>query len=107
MRKARRAKLAFAFGLIGVGSLGLTAAPSAAQPGGKDPILQDFLADVRAYVDQCKGDPNARQASPQQCANQKAELQRRQKPLHLTDAEVNKLLDGQVTRGSIGRNPYP
>ena len=76
-------------------------APSTAQS--DDAQVKNLLQDIAAYYSRCKGaEPSPSTPVSLSCANEKAELLRRQHNLHVTDAEVNAQLSG---RGGFGRWP--
>ena len=101
MRKMEGIAFAFVLCLISAGFMLRSTAPSAAQPG--DIQVKDLLQDITAYLNRCA----MVESSPptplsRSCANEKAELLRRQHDLRLSDADVNAQLKG---RGGFGRWP--
>jgi hypothetical protein len=98
MRKSNGNIIALALGLVGIALVSLSSTPLAAQSDDKDMLVQD----IGAYLSQCKPPASSPPTlSAPQCANQKAELLRRQAALHLSDADINMLLakNTPITRG--------
>lgn len=101
MRKIDLITTSIALCLISAAPLLLCAAPLAAQS--DDIEMKNLVQDIVAYFERCQGV----QSSPptplsRSCANEKAEIVRRQRDLHVSDAEVNAQLKG---RGGFGRWP--
>lgn len=101
VRTIKAFAMVFALCLVVVTSLTLFAVPSMAQS--DDVQAKDLLQDISAYLDRCQAaQSNASTALSRSCANEKAELLRRQYDLHVSDAEINAQLNG---RGGFGRWP--
>jgi len=101
VRTIKALAMVFALCLVVVTSLMLSAVPSMAQSDHEETRI--LLQDISAYLVRCQAVPS----SPPTplfplCANEKAQLLRRQHDLHVSDAEVNAQLTG---RGGFGRWP--
>ena len=79
MREIDAIKIVVALCLASTGAL----LPSAAKADDKDTLVQD----IRAFVQRCDG--KSKETLSPLCANQWAELHRRQDALHLTNQDVN------------------
>ncbi len=98
MREIDTIKIVVALCLASTGTL----LPSAAQSDDKDTLVQYLVDDIKIYVQECGPvKPNTHPAS-QKCANEQAQLVRRQVELHLSNADVNAKLSG---RGPGGWHP--
>lgn len=105
MREENTSKIILALGLLSIAAALLPSTVSAGQSDDKDTLVQD----IGNYLAQCKPpDLSPPALTAQQCANQKDELIGRQKSLHLSNTEINKLLD-MVTANTRGgsRNVWP
>lgn len=93
MREIIGIKIALASCLISIG----LSLPSAAQ---SDTRLQSLIKDIKTYIRQCGSvEPNTPPPS-KKCANEQAQLVRRQVELHLRNEDVNaKLGEPTKTRG--------
>jgi hypothetical protein len=102
MQQENRRKIALALGLLGIATMLLPSTASRGQSDDKNTLTQD----IGAYLGQCKPPaPAAPALSPEHCANQKAELQRRQEALHLSNAEINELLNPMMFQSRGGARP--
>jgi len=77
----RNIKIVFALCVMSAGMMLLSSAPAVAQADSKAILIQDF----KAFKRQCPGSPSSYSKF---CANELAQLTRRQQALHLTDADL-------------------
>jgi hypothetical protein len=98
MRHRNGIKVALTLGVTGIGLLLSSAAAWSDSP---DALIKSILA----YYQECKPPDSAPTLTAQQCSNEIAEIMSRQSALHLSDAEINGLLQQQGNGTS--RRPIP
>jgi hypothetical protein len=77
-------RIMFAFSVLSVVPLSLSATPSRAQAAEKSNLVQDF----NHYMDSCHPLNSPPVSSPQDCSNELAELTARQHTLNMSDADL-------------------